>query len=167
MKLGIKGKLVFSFSLLMFFTLLVGLYGIWGISQMNTKINEMYSNNLEGIRLADNIDRSILTVRVSSLYYIANTDKDIQKAMSDSINQNLLVYDKSISDYRKTAPNERENELMDLLTAGMAEYKPHLDKTLELANQGKPDEAVQYFRLNNAVIYAKKIKPHVDETVRL
>ena len=167
MKLGIKGKLVFSFSLLMFFTLVVGLYGIWGISQMNKKINEMYSNNLEGIRIADNIDRSILTVRVSSLYYIANTDKDIQKAMNDAITQNLLVYDKSISDYRKTAPNEREKELMDLLTSGMAEYKPHLDKTLELANQGKPEEAVQYFRLNNAAIYAKKIKPYVDETVQL
>ena len=167
MKLGIKGKLVFSFSVLMFFTLSVGLYGIWGISRMDTKINEMYSNNLEGIRIADNIDRSILTVRVSTLYFIANTDIDIQKSMNDAITQNLLVYNKSISDYKKTEPSEREIELMDLLAAGMTEYKPHLDKTLELTKQGKRDEAVQYFRLNNAVIYAKKIKPYVDETVKL
>ncbi len=167
MKLGIKGKLVFSFSILTFFTLCVGLFGIWGISQMNTKINEMYSNNLEGIRIADNIDRSILTVRVSGLYYIANTDKEIQKAMNDAITTNLQTYNKSIDDYRKTSPGERETELMNLLTAGMEEYKPHLNKTLELADQGKTKEAVEYFRLNNAVIYAKKIKPYVDETVKL
>jgi len=167
MKLGIKGKLIFSFLILTFFTLSVGLYGIWGISQMNTKINEMYSNNLEGIRIADNIDRAILTVRVSGLYYIANTDKEIQKTMNDAINQNLLTYEKSISDYNKTAPGEREKELMNLLTAGIEEYKPHLKKTLELGDQGKTKEAVEYFRLNNAVIYAKKIKPYVDETVKL
>ena len=155
MKLGIKGKLIFSFSILTLFALSVGIYGIWGISQMNSKINEMYSNNLEGIRIADNIDRSILTVRVSTLYYIANTDKDIQKAMSDAINHNLPVYTQSITDYKKKPLSERENELMDLLTAGMIEYKPHLDKTLELANLGKTKLAVEYFRLNNAVIYSQ------------
>lgn len=167
MKLGIKGKLIFSFSTLTFFALSVGIYGIWGISQMNTKINEMYSNNLEGIRIADNIDRTILTVRVSGLYYIANTDKEILKAMNDAITKNLQIYNKSIDDYRKTSPGERETELMNLLAAGMEEYKPHLNKTLELADQGKTKEAVEYFRLNNAVIYAKKIKPYVDETVKL
>jgi methyl-accepting chemotaxis protein len=167
MKIGIRGKLLMAFVVAAVLTIIVGAVGIWGVSQMNQKLNDLYANNLEGIRLADDIDRAALNVRVAAVYYLVVNDAPTRDQMRKTVETNTKLYYEHINEYRKTIVKQRETELMDLLTKGMDEYSPALSEAWGLADRGKDDQAITVFKTRNAVIYASKIKTFIDETVKL
>lgn len=67
MKLGIRGKLLMAFFVTAIITVSVGAVGMWGVGKVDEMMNKLYYENLEGVRLADDIDRQMLNIRVSIL----------------------------------------------------------------------------------------------------
>jgi methyl-accepting chemotaxis protein len=165
MKLGIRGKLLTAFIITALITVTVGAVGMWGVSRVDDMMNKLYYENLEGVRLADDIDRQMLNIRVSILYHVVTSDDNVRKVMDENIEKARVNFLKSIQDYRKTITTDREKALMDGLEINIAEYMGIWSDIRKYSLVDNDQEAVKVFLNDLAPIYNKKLLPAINETV--
>ncbi|HOF32859.1 MAG TPA: methyl-accepting chemotaxis protein [Spirochaetota bacterium] len=166
MKLGIRGKLLTAFIITALITVTVGAVGMWGVSRVDDMMNKLYYENLEGVRLADDIDRQMLNIRVSILYHVVTSDDNVRKVMDDNIEKARVNFLKSIQDYRKTITTDSEKTLMDGLEINIAEYMGIWSDIRKYSFVDNDQEAVKVFLNDLAPIYNKKLLPAINETVK-
>jgi methyl-accepting chemotaxis protein len=166
MKLGIRSKLLSAFIVTAIITLCVGLFGMWGVGRVDKMLNNLYSENLEGIRLADEIDRQMLTIRISLLYHVVVDDVDTKTAMDKKIEDSKNKYLQAVKEYRATVYDEKEKVWMNTLESEIGHYLKEWEPVRLLSLRGRDQEATKIFITVIGPIYNQKIGPTINEVVK-
>lgn len=165
MKLGIKGKMLSTFIMTAFVTLVVGLVGFSGTDRINGMLNELYTVNLTGIKFASDLENRGLSLRVSILKHLSvpslneklGHEKDIEKIYSG--------YLKAIDEYRTAAKTPREKEIVSILETSIKDYMGWVNKIIPLSRLNKTKE-VNELVVIAAPIFTEKIGPSLKELVK-
>lgn len=177
MKLGIRAKLLSGFSIVVLFTLITGVGGLYNADKLGTMLESMYDRNLNPIVYAAEMNLNFLLTSRGVYRNIIETDiKDMT-----SINNNVAKYKQTIAEnaekYKALIDDDHEKKMYEKF---MNEYTKYLELEkvfIDLAMANKKKEANLYVKetlrpvinnvdayLGDMVIYNKDLAKKADDT---
>ena len=153
--LKIKTKLISGFVLIILFSVLIGLVGVAGISDMQKSDKVLYDSVTVPITLAGAIQNNFQKVRVTQRdVLLAQTPEEKQKH-KDEIASLRAEMDKLCSDFDKFVSTNEERTAYNNLLSARKEYTVHLKKMFQLADENKIQEATDLLQSNEMMTVAK------------
>ncbi|MBL4930300.1 methyl-accepting chemotaxis protein [Clostridium paridis] len=139
----IKQKLVLSFSILTFFIVVVGGFGVYGLKSINANVDTLYNDNFITLKNIEKINSNILVSRLDIINLVESRDSNNVQKTVDSISQIRTEDNSILADYEKTNLSENEKRLLSSLKDGLNKYRVAVDDTINLMKDKKYDEAME------------------------
>ncbi|WP_238886261.1 methyl-accepting chemotaxis protein [Clostridium sp. YIM B02551] len=159
----IKQKLVLSFSILTFFIVVVGGFGVYGLKSINSNVDTLYNDNFITLKNIEKINSNILISRLDIINLVESRDSNNVDKTVNSISQIRTEDNSILADYEKTNLSENEKTLLSNLKDGLNKYRVAVDDTINLVKDKKYDEAMELSK-NTASIRAD-ITSSVDKLI--
>lgn len=140
----IKSKLQLLSSILLIFTVFVGVFGYIELKISNDNMESMYNNKLNSINwLNDN--RNQARAIEADMYYIILylDDKDKQNEKMKDIKQRTQMFDDNFQNYKKVDLDTHEKDMIPMIENDLSTYRQAMDEILKLALEGKQKEALE------------------------
>jgi methyl-accepting chemotaxis protein len=166
MKMGIRGKLLFTLILSAIVTLLVGIAGYVGAGRIDQLLGDLYHTNIEGIKFASNLENKGLGLRVAILKHLSLTELNDKLAIEKDLENIYEGYIKTIDDYKNTSISSRERELADVIQTSIKTYMEMVRELLPYSRAGKLAE-VNARVAKAAFLFTDKIGPSLKELVKI
>lgn len=146
MQLKIKGKILTIILVVSLAMLTVGSIGYYYTNAMSNEMKVMYNENLLSIKRLNETRHNFRAVHGMILELIfGNVDKGTEDKLTNEIKSLAAETDKTLTAYesQKLTPYEQEKFLK--LKEAIGQYRTERQKAIELAKQGKKQEAYTYF----------------------
>jgi methyl-accepting chemotaxis protein len=144
--LSTLSKLMVGFSLVCLISAGVGYVGIVNVNQVNAMLTHLFDKDTMSIvHLARGNTQALYHDR-GVYQYIGEGNKSERAAIARQLDGYEAVMKQRISDYRKTGLNEEEQALTEKFEAAWARYKESAAKAMQLADEGKSQEAEAFMR---------------------
>ncbi len=166
MKMGIRAKLLSTFFLAAAVTLVVGLVGIFSTSRIDGMLNNLYTNNLEGIRLAEELEIKGLSLRVNILKHMTVPTQEEKLKHEKAIDSIYASFIQDIDTYKNIAKNQKERDLTVVLHESIAKYKEAVNELLPYSRRGEIAEVNKIVDIA-APIFTEKISPALKEIIKI
>ncbi len=166
MKIGIRGKLLFTFILTAIVTLIVGLVGYIGTSRIDAMIDDLYNVNLTEIKFSNELENKGLVLRVNILKHMTVPTLDEKIIHENEIEKIYIGYIKDIEEYKSITDTGREKELAEVLETSIKSYKEAVNRLLPYSRAGNIDEVNKIVNVA-APIFTEKIGPSLKEMVKI
>ncbi len=140
----IKSKLQLLSSILLIFTVFVGVFGYIQLKISNDNMESMYNNKLNAINwLNDN--RNQARAIEADMYYIIlyPDDKDKQNEKMKDIKQRTQMFDDNFQNYKKVELDTYEEDMITTIENDLSKYREGRNEILKLALEGKQKEALE------------------------
>ena len=140
----IKNKLQLLSSILLIFTVFIGVFGYIQLKISNDNMELMYNNKLNSINwLNDN--RNQARAIEADMYYIMlyPDDKDKQNEKMKDIEQRKKMFDDNFQNYKKVDLDTHEKDMIPMIENDLSTYRQAMDEILKLALEGKQKEALE------------------------
>ncbi len=140
----IKSKLQLLSSILLIFTVFVGVFGYIQLKISNDNMESMYNNKLNAINwLNDN--RNQARAIEADIYYIIlyPDDKDKQNEKMKDIEKRRKMFDDNFQNYKKVELDTYEEDMITTIENDLSKYREGRDVILKLALEGKQKEALE------------------------
>lgn len=140
----IKNKLQLLSSILLIFTVFIGVFGYIQLKISNDNMELMYNNKLNSINwLNDN--RNQARAIEADIYYIMlyPDDKDKQNEKMKDIEQRKKIFDDNFQNYKKVDLDTHEKDMIPMIENDLSTYRQAMDEILKLALEGKQKEALE------------------------
>lgn len=140
----IKNKLQLLSSILLIFTVFIGVFGYIELKISNDNMELMYNNKLNSINwLNDN--RNQARAIEADMYYIMlyPDDKDKQNEKMKDIEQRKKMFDDNFQNYKKVDLDTHEKDMIPMIENDLSTYRQAMDEILKLALEGKQKEALE------------------------
>lgn len=140
----IKSKLQLLSSILLSFTVFVGIFGYIELKISNDNMESMYNNKLNAINwLNDN--RNQARAIEADMYYIIlyPDDKDKQNEKMKDIEKRKQMFDDNFQKYKKVELDTYEEDMIATIENDLLKYREGRDEILKLALAGKQKEALE------------------------
>ncbi|WP_270567505.1 methyl-accepting chemotaxis protein [Clostridium beijerinckii] len=140
----IKNKLQLLSSILLSFTVFVGIFGYIELKISNDNMESMYNNKLNAINwLNDN--RNQARAIEADMYYIIlyPDDKDKQNEKMKDIEKRKQMFDDNFQKYKKVELDTHEEDMITTIENDLSKYREGRDEVLKLALAGKQKEALE------------------------
>ncbi|NRT87298.1 methyl-accepting chemotaxis protein [Clostridium beijerinckii] len=140
----IKSKLHLLSSILLIFTVFVGIFGYIQLKISNDNMESMYNNKLNAINwLNDN--RNQARAIEADMYYIIlyPDDKDKQNEKMKDIEKRRKMFDDNFQNYKKVELDTYEEDMITAIENDLSKYREGRDVILKLALEGKQKEALE------------------------
>ncbi|OOM66089.1 methyl-accepting chemotaxis protein [Clostridium beijerinckii] len=140
----IKSKLQLLSSILLSFTVFVGIFGYIELKISNDNMESMYNNKLNAINwLNDN--RNQARAIEADMYYIIlyPDDKDKQNEKMKDIEKRKQMFDDNFQKYKKVELDTYEEDMIATIENDLLKYREGRDEVLKLALAGKQKEALE------------------------
>lgn len=166
MKLGIRAKLLSTFIMAATVTLIVGLVGMFSTSRIDKMLNNLYTNNLEGIKLAEELEIKGLTLRVNVLKHMTVPTQE-EKLKHEKALQNIYAgYVKDIENYKIIAKSQKERDITAVLLESINKYMEAINELLPYSRAGNITEVNKIVDIA-APIFTEKISPSLKELMNI
>lgn len=166
MKLGIRAKLLSTFFMAAGVTLIVGLVGMFSTSRIDNMLNNLYTNNLEGIRLAEELEIKGLSLRVNILKHMTVPTQEEKLKHEKAIESIYASFVKDIDTYKNIAKNQKERDLTVVLLDSINKYKEAVNELLPYSRAGNLTEVNKIVDIA-APIFTEKISPALKEIITI
>ncbi len=163
MKLNILNKLLLAFAAVLVLTGVVGYIGYDSADKINTMLNTMYENHLQGLIYVKNANIALGEVRIALRSAALATDEIENKAQVDIANENEAKFEAAMAEFEKTIVTEQARAAFEQTMQHYQEYKADADEIQNLALQNKNEEAAQVIRDGGAV--AATVSDSITELV--
>ncbi|NRT35346.1 methyl-accepting chemotaxis protein [Clostridium beijerinckii] len=140
----IKSKVHLLSSILLIFTVFVGIFGYIQLKISNDNMESMYNNKLNAINwLNDN--RNQARAIEADMYYIIlyPDDKDKQNEKMKDIEKRRKMFDDNFQNYKKVELDTYEEDMITAIENDLSKYREGRDVILKLALEGKQKEALE------------------------
>ena len=156
-RLQVKQKLWVLILVFIFAIIGVSFVGSFDLQQSSTRMDQLYTSNVQQIRLAYK-NKVIINQIESDVYALlaATNESDNQKFSQDIIAKRKEM-DENFSLYEKLSLNKEQIEEMNVLKDGMKDLRKADDAVIALAMQNKNQEAY--------ALYQKEAVPFVQKTL--
>ncbi|PKM94446.1 MAG: hypothetical protein CVU84_10265 [Firmicutes bacterium HGW-Firmicutes-1] len=179
--MGFKQKLVIGFTAIMIIMVLLGSFGLYEMSKINTKVEAMFNNQLMGLYYVKEVQYNIIMVqRAEKNVLLATSEEEkmehvmhFDKTYSEGIIQNLNTYMELMKDEGNTTVIEGlinkvkelkviQSDVIDtsikgnqdealILSKKTTEAFGELDKAISELSQHEIDEARESFQNSNTI----------------
>jgi len=129
------------------FTLVVGVFGLSRVSQLNDLLTDMYDNNLVPIADVSNANMQAIYVNRSLYDYVIETDKTEMDKIAGQIKKYQGRMTELLAKYRKTQLTPKEVELLAKFDAAWPPYLAHAENAMKASFAGDNEKAMKV--LNN------------------
>ncbi|MBC7714564.1 MAG: MCP four helix bundle domain-containing protein [Rhizobacter sp.] len=167
--LGLRSKLLFLCGTLLMVTVIVGGVSYWGITKMDTGLNNIVKVSLPNIEEANNmyLDYSQIRIALRTLglpgLSKAEADASVEKVLAM-----IAAYEKENELYKASPFSPREKELYDVVDKDWTEFKAIGGKVLSLQKSGTEEDKKKMIEIflkdcpEAAAKYDKSIKALVS-----
>ncbi|MFL9923930.1 methyl-accepting chemotaxis protein [Herbaspirillum lusitanum] len=156
--LKIAQKLILSFVVVIALTIVLGVFSIRQLANVNKASTDISENWLPSIKLAQKMQASMPRFRISELQHVMSTDDkdfaDAEKAMAtrmELINKDKAAYQALISE-----PEERV--LFPQLEKTLSDYLAVNKQIMALSREGKKEEARNLFKGDSNKLFRQSIE---------
>ena len=155
-KLRVQTKIQVMALALLVFTAIIGFYGYNLVSSTVSDMNIMYNNHLKGIEYLNDMKSQTLEneANLSDLIRFSG-DKGRQQSVRDEIskvakefNEEMILF-KAIGDM-----DSFEMEKLAIVESSLAQFREVRDQIIQLATEGKQQEAYKLFDSNSEIMHA-------------
>lgn len=140
--LKIKSKLIICFVILAVLTGAVGILAINNMSTMNTRSEQMYTDNFIPAQSLANIQTTLENVRANHLKALYEQDPITVQNGIDTIDQLSQKTNERFAEYEKTTLSEEEQALYSVVQSTLSTYRTLRDENLALIKAGRHAEAL-------------------------
>ncbi len=148
----ISAKLLISFLAVAVLTLIVGIVGIMNLTSVNSQHKDLFIRygNTQGIVGKANAEYLRSRMFLRDIIINAGSAETVRTA-SDNVGTALDNLGKRLSEYEVSASTKEQRDNLNVLKATVASYEQVLNPILQLALEGKTDEAIAGIRSSAAV----------------
>jgi methyl-accepting chemotaxis protein len=137
---SIKFKVVLAFSVCLALIITIGIFGLFGLSRLNSNMNESYTGNLVPILDLTDVRAAQLEIRLQVRRAQSLHDPAQTKASVSVIHTDLDRINKSWNDYYPSrVSNVREREIADGIRNLLPEFKAGIDQQTTALEAGNYD----------------------------
>lgn len=146
MRITIKSKLIFTFTLISI--ILVGLsgYSIYSLQKVNDKSTVMETVWIPGIEQSLTMEELASSLRVQELQHIIADDSQDMQVYEENMKDISTQMSDMISQYQKNSANPQNKELLDSIDTYWQEYLKIHESVLNLSSQLKTNEAMDLIK---------------------
>lgn len=146
-KVGVK--LVAAFMVVAIIAGIVGLVAILNLDKLGKNDVLLYEENTLGLAYSGEASVSFQRARFNAMKMTV-TDGTEREACIANIDKYVAITDTNMADYEAGLISEEDRAIFTETNTLWLEYKEHLSKAIGLAEDNRPDEALQYILNNTA-----------------
>ncbi|HPJ35735.1 MAG TPA: methyl-accepting chemotaxis protein, partial [Spirochaetota bacterium] len=166
MKMGIRAKLLSTFFICACVTLLVGVVGMFSTSRIVGMLDNLYNNNLEGIRIAEELEIKGLSLRVNILKHMTVPTQQEKLKHEKAIESIYGAFVQDINNYKSIVKSQKEKELAVILLDSINKYNEAVTELLPHSRAGNIGEVNKIVDIA-APIFTEKISPALKEIIKI
>ncbi|EJO5346536.1 methyl-accepting chemotaxis protein [Clostridium botulinum] len=151
--LKVKNKIFFMSSIMLIFTILVGITGYYFNNKSNQSIKKLYENNLMSVKVLNDA-RAQARAAEADVARIVILSKDVksQEKLKQDITNRVEKFNEDIEEFKKIGLNsDEEKELLDYMEKNLNEFRQKRDEVFKVAREGNRDLASKKFSELNEV----------------
>lgn len=139
-------KLIVGFSIIVIFALIIGIVGIYGMSQINQAQSSLYDNQTKPLPdMAKVLEYSQrMRVQIRNLILEKDNPEKLQQVESD-LNSRMADFERYAAAYEATIVNDTAHQLFDDAMSAYETFKVGVEKIREGARAGTDEEALKAF----------------------
>ncbi|KAE8758444.1 HAMP domain-containing protein [Paraburkholderia madseniana] len=162
----IKFKIIIAFGACVILMAAIGLFGAFGLSKLNSNMNEAYSSNTVAISDLSDIRAALLFIRLQGRRIQIDRNPATTAEAVEAIHSDQDRLSKAWDHYYRTEiSSDREREIAERINNGLPQFKARTDEIVAAFNAGNYDAATQLIDKIGPV--ADAVKDAVNQDVRL
>ncbi len=142
MKINIFIKLLAGFIIVLALTGVVGYFGISNVAQMNSRLNQMYTDDLLAIKHLGDLRGAFIRNYVYLIRHVMVEESDVKDSYETKLTSETESIETSLEAYRKIHLTDEENKLLEQFDADWAEMQVSYKEFLSLSRSSKTEEAM-------------------------
>ncbi|GCD11432.1 methyl-accepting chemotaxis protein [Clostridium tagluense] len=151
--LSVRKKIIFVFSVICIFMVLIGVEGILSSSKISKNGNKMYSNNLISIRDLEEMRGGINETNSNMLKIIFERDRSNLDNLIKTIDDLGKKDEKYMSEYDSiNTISKKEDKIYDDFKNHLLKYRESKNKVIELVKSNNYDEATKIYNSDIATL---------------
>lgn len=163
--LKIKKKQVLGFFFISVFIVVVGIIGTVNMGKINTASNQLYNEDLQTLRNLDKFDSNTMHLRLSIINLVESRDKSKTQDTIKTTDAYKKENNNILNTYKKSNLTSQEKNLLPKLDTQLKDWRDICNKTINLMEQGKYDEAYELNR--DAASYRDKLTKTIEELSKI
>ncbi|MES2102665.1 MAG: methyl-accepting chemotaxis protein [Pseudomonadota bacterium] len=164
MKIG--SKLMTSFIVMMALTVLLGVFSIDKLVQVNQASTDIATNWLPSIRAGLQMQSSLGRFRISELQHILSTEEADLAAAEKAMDTRLGSFKTIQGNYEKLLSEPEEKRIYPEFQKTLDAYLATNKKILEMSRAGKKDEARAMFKTESNQLF-RQVNEQLDQLVKI
>jgi methyl-accepting chemotaxis protein len=125
----------------------ISFIGFYYLRQANEDMTELYNNNLISVEKLNDCRAHERAIEADLYYMILNAeDKDTQNLKLKDIETRKLNFDKSFAEYKNTACDKYETDLITTLEQNLKVFRDGREEVIKLALEGNQIEALKKYK---------------------
>ncbi|ENK1243362.1 MCP four helix bundle domain-containing protein [Clostridium botulinum] len=151
--LKIRSKIFIMSTVMLIFTMIVGITGYYFNTKSNKSIKKLYEDNLISVKALNDARAQARGAEadISRIIILSKNIKAQEKLKAD-INKRVGNFNKDIEEFKKVGLNtEKEKELLDYMEKNLNEFREKREEVFKMAREGKMNLAAQKFSELNEV----------------
>ena len=139
----IRAKLLSCFIVLATLTLIVGVFGVTSMNNINHRSESMYNNNFLPVQDLKNVEIALQEVRANQILAVYEKDPSTFQTRLDTINKMVEHNNELLSNYEKSTQGDDEDKtLYSNVMENLTTYRTVLNNNLDLIKNKQYDEAL-------------------------
>ena len=166
----VGSKLIFGFSTMIIFMVMIGLTGYNGLRSIHVDLNEIFSVRLPGMDALIETDRDLQQLLVAERSIIfANARSDLFKTLVENYERNLKQAEDRWNDYKSMATTEEEKKLIAGYEAARKAWEPVSRQIVDgrIADTRQGRRMALDLSLGNAAEKFESMRGYLDQLTRL
>jgi methyl-accepting chemotaxis protein len=130
---------------------LLGTSSLTGLLKVNRSVNDMVDRSMSSMKVLGDIRYSLSTIRRNDALLLLCAADDCVKRLEPKRRNYIGLYNTAMERYAPLVSNARERELFEAIKSNAGIYVTMSDRSRELADSGKAQEAGQLLLYGDAV----------------
>ena len=143
--LSVRTKVVAAFACVLISTIALGLFSIERLSQVDASATEVRGHWLQGTRALSDLRYDLTRFRMWSGTFLLLPTPEMREMGTQKLTAMRAAVENSLQKYREIANTDNERVLAGLIADKWANYRPMLDRELEIAKDGGEIAGATYF----------------------
>lgn len=164
MKVTVRKKMLLIFGVLILLITAIGIYSLYELSKMDGELNDLYSLHFKGIEYIKDAQVDLISINRARNNMMQETDPDTKKQNSDTIRDYFDQFENNMKSFNATVVMDKSRELTDDVDTLWQQLKPQEEDIIDLALQGKNDEALK--AADNLRTLSDQIEEKINQLVQ-
>lgn len=143
MKLTVGNKILLGFSVLIVLMLVIGVYSVSGMSEMNKGLTHLYEKKLVGMIYLQEANVALVSRGREEKNFILETDRAEREEHIANIKKYGEKFKENLAGFKNTIESEADKAKIADIEADWEKFLPIQNKVIELDLKGKDIEAVK------------------------